>query len=174
MKKLSEETGDMYVLYHKYKDLNSGFDLSYWGGIEKFSAYEDYLKRASTLEGSILKRPANLPEGYKFSKARIEGPIEGKLLDEVRAEGKKSGKPVYAKKIDWKEAATIRLEYTNGKDTLAISKYTLDSEGSKKNGFFEDDFPAHVYPKYVFGMKAVSNTAFQPHGICPRNRRSKF
>ncbi|OIB01527.1 peptidase M56 [Paenibacillus sp. LC231] len=150
VKKLSEETGDMYVLYHKYKDLNSGFDLSYWGGIEKFTAYEDYLNRASTLEGSILKRPANLPEGYKFSKARIEGPTEGKFLDEVRAEGKESGKPIYAKKIDWKEAATIRLEYTNGKDTLAISKYTLDPEGSKKKGFFEDDFPAHIYPKYVF------------------------
>ncbi|MBY0164888.1 M56 family metallopeptidase [Cytobacillus firmus] len=150
VKKLSKETGDMYVLYHKYKDLNSGFDLSYWGGIEKFSAYEDYLKRASTLEGSILEQPANLPEGYKFAKARIEGPTEGKFLDEVRAEGKKSGKPVYAKKIDWKEAATIRLEYTNGKDTLAISKYMLDSEGSKKKGFFEDDLPADIYPKYVF------------------------
>ena len=150
MKKLSEETGDMYILYHKYKDLNSGFDLSYWGGIEKFTAYEDYLNRASTLEGSILKQPANLPEGYKFSKARIEGPTEGKFLDEIRAEGKENGKPIYAKKIDWKEAATIRLEYTNGKDTLAISKYTLDPEGSKKKGFFEDDFPAHVYPKYVF------------------------
>ncbi|WP_256992839.1 M56 family metallopeptidase [Paenibacillus sp. SSG-1] len=150
VKKLSEETGDMYVLYHKYKDPNSGFDLSYWGGIETFSAYEDYLKSAATLEGSILKQPANLPEGYKFSKARIEGPTEGKFLDEVRAEGKKSGKPVYAKKIDWKEAATIRLEYTNGKDTLAISKYTLDSEGSKKKGFFEDELPAHIYPKYVF------------------------
>lgn len=150
VKKLSEETGDMYILYHKYKDLNSGFDLSYWGGIEKFTAYEDYLNRASTLEGSILKQPANLPEGYKFSKARIEGPTEGKFLDEIRAEGKESGKPIYAKKIDWKEAATIRLEYTNGKDTLAISKFMLDSEGSKKKGFFEDDFPAHVYPKYVF------------------------
>lgn len=150
VKKLSEETGDMYVLYHKYKDLNSGFDLSYWGGIEKFTAYEDYLNRASTLEGSILKRPANLPEEYKFSKARIEGPTEGKFLDEVRAEGKESGKPIYAKKIDWKEAATIRLEYTNGKDTLVISKFMLDSEGSKKKGFFEDDFPAHIYPKYVF------------------------
>ncbi|SMF84957.1 bla regulator protein blaR1 [Paenibacillus uliginis N3/975] len=150
VKKLSKETGDMYVLYHKYKDLNSGLDLSYWGGIEKFSTYEDYLKRASTLEGSILKQPANLPEVYKFSKARIEGPTEGKFLDEVRAEGKKSGKPIYAKKIDWKEAATIRLEYTNGKDTLAISKYMLDSEESKKKGFFEDDLPAHIYPKYVF------------------------
>ncbi|RAR40481.1 M56 family metallopeptidase [Paenibacillus sp. MDMC362] len=150
VKKLSKETGDMYVLYHKYKDLNSGLDLSYWGGIEKFTAYEDYLNRASALEGSILKQPANLPEGFKFSKARIEGPTEGMFLEEVRAEGRESGKPIYAKKIDWKEAATIRLEYTNGKDTLAISKFMLDSEGSKKKGFFEDDFPAHIYPKYVF------------------------
>ncbi|MBE9918223.1 M56 family metallopeptidase [Paenibacillus donghaensis] len=150
VKELSKKTGDMYVLYHKYKDLNSGLDLSYLGGLEEFSTYEDYLKKASALEGSILKQPANLPEGYKFSKARIEGPTEGKFVDEVRAEGKKSGKPIYAKKIDWKEAATIRLEYTNGKNTLALSKYTLDSEGSKKQGFFEDDFPAQIYPKYVF------------------------
>ncbi|BFH62880.1 M56 family metallopeptidase [Paenibacillus azoreducens] len=150
VKELSKKTGDMYVLYHKYKDLNSGLDLSYLGGLEEFSNYEDYLKKASDLEGSILKQPANLPEGYKFSKARIEGPTEGKFVDEVRAEGKKSGKPIYAKKIDWKEAATIRLEYTNGKNTLAISKYTLDAEGSKKQGFFEDDLPAQIYPKYVF------------------------
>ncbi|WP_208916124.1 M56 family metallopeptidase [Paenibacillus uliginis] len=150
VKELTQESGDMYVLYHKYKDLNSGLDLSYWGGIDHYTSYEDYLKKASTLEGSILEHPSNLPEGYKFSKARIEGPTEGKFIDEVRAEGKKSGKPIYVKKIDWKEAATIRLEYTNGKDILAISKYTLDSEGSKKKGFFEDDFPAHIYPKYVF------------------------
>lgn len=150
VKKLSKETGDMYVLYYKYKDLNNGLDLSYWGAVEKFSAYEDYLKRASTLEGSILKQPNHLPEGYKFSKARIEGPTEGRFVDEVRAEGKKSGKPIYAKKISWKEAATIRLEYTNGNDTLAISKYMLDSEGNKNQGFFEDDLPAHIYPKYVF------------------------
>ncbi|WP_098744692.1 hypothetical protein [Paenibacillus sp. EZ-K15] len=150
VKKLTQESGDMYVLYHKYPKLNSGFDISYWGGIHEFTTYEDYLNKASTLKGSILKQPANLPEGYKFSKARIEGPTEGKFLDEVRAEGKESGKPIYAKKIDWKEAATIRLEYTNGKDTLAISKFTLDSEGSMKKGFFEDDFPAHIYPKYVF------------------------
>lgn len=150
VKELAQESGDMYVLYHKYKELNSGLDLSYWGGINHYAVYEDYLSKASALEGSILVHPNNLPEGYKFSKARIEGPIEGKVIDEVRAEGKKSGKPIYVKKIDWKEAATIRLEYTNGKDTLAISKYTLDAEGSKKKGIFEDDLPAHIYPKYVF------------------------
>lgn len=124
----------MYVLFHKYKDLNSGLDLSYWGGIQQYTAYEDYLNKADALEGSILEHPSNLPAGYTFSKARIEGPIEGKFINEVRAEGKKSGKPIYAKKIDWKEAATIRLEYSNGKDVLAISKSTLDSEGSTKKG----------------------------------------
>jgi len=150
VKELSKETGDMYVLYHKYKDLNSGLDLSYWGGIEEFSAYEDYLKRASALEGSILKQPANLPAGYKFLSATIEGPTKGKFVDEVKAEGKKSGKPIYAKKIEWKEAADIRLKYTNGKDTLTFSKYTKDPEGSKKEGFFNDTLPEHIYPKSVF------------------------
>lgn len=32
VKELTEESGDMYVLYHKYPKLNSGFDISYWGG----------------------------------------------------------------------------------------------------------------------------------------------
>jgi bla regulator protein BlaR1 len=150
VKKLTQESGDMYVLYHKYPKLNSGFDISYWGGVHEFTAYEDYLKKATTLKGSILKQPANLPKGYKFLSAVIEGPIEGKFVDEVRAEGKESGKPIYVKKIDWKEAATIRLKYTNGKDTLGFSKYTVDSEENKKKGFFDDTLPAHIFPKYVF------------------------
>lgn len=150
VKELAQESGDMYVLYHKYPKLNSGFDISYWGGIHEFTSYEDYLKKASTLKGSILKQPANLPKGYKFLTAVIEGPTEGKFVDEVRAEGKKSGKPIYVKKIDWKEAATIRLKYASGKDTLGFSKYTVDSKGSKKKGFFDDKLPAHVFPKYVF------------------------
>ena len=145
-----ESGGDMYVLYHKYPKLNSGFDISYWGGIHEFKTYEDYLKKASTLKGSILQQPANLPKGYKFLSAVIESPTKGKFVDEVRAEGKKSGKPIYMKKIDWKEAATIRLKYTNGKDTLGFSKYTVDSEGSKKKGFFDDELPKNVFPKYVF------------------------
>ncbi|WP_245583554.1 M56 family metallopeptidase [Paenibacillus assamensis] len=150
VKQLHEQTGDMFVLYHKYKDINSGLDLSYWGGIDHYSSYEDYKKKASTLEGSILQQPSNLPEGFTFSKARIEGPTEGKFVEEVRAEGKKSGKPIYVKKIDWTEAATIRLEYTNGKDTIAISKYTMGVDAGKKKGFFEDDLPADIYPKYMF------------------------
>ncbi|OPA73642.1 peptidase M56 [Paenibacillus selenitireducens] len=147
---LAKESGDTYVMYHKYKDLNSGLDLSYWGLTHEFSTYEDYLKKASALEGAIMQQPSNLPEGYTFSKAIIEGPTEGKFIDDLRAEGKKSGKPIYMKKMDWKEAATIRLKYTNGKDTLTFSKYTVDSEGSKEKGFFDDDFPAHIFPKYVF------------------------
>ncbi|MGG4340790.1 hypothetical protein [Paenibacillus lautus] len=150
VKEQAEKSDDVFVLYHKYKELNNGFDISFWGGIKHYTTYEDYVKKASTLKGSILAQPTNLPKGYKFSKARIEGPTKGKIIDEVRVEGKKSGKPIYVKKIDWKEAATIRLEYTNGKDTLAISKFTLDSEGSKKKGFFESDLPADIYPKYVF------------------------
>ncbi|WP_433938487.1 hypothetical protein [Paenibacillus lautus] len=150
VKELTQESGDMYVVYHKYPKLNSGFDISYWGGVHEFTTYEDYLKKASTLKGSILQQPANLPKGYKFLSAVIEAPIEGKFVDEVRAEGKKSGKPIYVKKIDWKEAATIRLKYTNGKDTLGFSKYAADSAGSKKKGFFNDKLPAHVFPKYVF------------------------
>lgn len=150
VKELVKETGDTYVIYHKYKDLNSGLDLSFWGPTNEFSSYEDYLKKASTLEGSIMQHPSNLPAGYTFSKAIIESPIEGKFINDLRAEGKKSDKPLYTKKLDWKEAATIRLKYTNGEDTLTLSKYTVDADDSKNNGFFDDDLPAHIFPKYVF------------------------
>jgi len=150
VKQLVNETGDTYVIYHKYKDLNSGLDLSFWGPNLEFTSYEDYLKKASALDGSYMQQPSNLPAGYTFAKAIIEGPTEGKFIDELRAEGKKSGKALYVKKMDWSEAATIRLKYTNGEDTLTLSKYTVDADGSKDNGFFDDDLPANIFPKYVF------------------------
>ncbi|MCG7407091.1 M56 family metallopeptidase [Paenibacillus sp. ACRRX] len=153
VKELPKETGVSYVMYHKYKDLNSGFDLSFWGGVSlEYTSYEDYLKNASVLKGPLVQEPNNLPKGYTFSKARIDGPTatEGKFIDDLRAEGKKSGKPLYTKKMEWNEAATLRLEYTNGKDTLTISRYMLDTGETDKKGFFEDNFPKHIYPKYVF------------------------
>jgi len=150
VKELVKDTGDTYVIYHKYKDLNSGLDLSFWGPIHEFTSYEDYMTKASALVGSYIQQPANLPAGYTFTKAIIEGPTEGKFIDDLRVEGKKSGKPLYVKKMDWKEAATIRLKYTNGEDTLTLSKYTVDADGSMNKGFFDDDLPAHIFPKYVF------------------------
>jgi bla regulator protein blaR1 len=83
--------------------------------------------------------------GHRFLKFEL-----GRCLYFLQAEGKKSGKPIFTKKMNWKEADDIRLEYTNGKDTLAITKYTVDADGSKNNGFFDDDLPANVFPKYVF------------------------
>ncbi|MBD8499568.1 hypothetical protein [Paenibacillus arenosi] len=150
VKELSEKSGDMFILYHKYKVLNSGLDLSFWGGTHSYKTYEDYLKKASTLKGSIMQQPSNLPKGYTFSEALIEGPTEGKFVAEARAEGKKSGKPLYTKKIDWKEAASIRLKYTKGKNTIALSKFTLDKDSTKKKGYYEDELPKHIYPKYVY------------------------
>jgi bla regulator protein blaR1 len=68
--------------------------------------------------------------GHRFLKFEL-----GRCLHFLQAEGKNSGKPVFTKKM-------------NGKDTLA--KYTVDADGSKDNGFFDDDLPANVFPKYVF------------------------
>ncbi|MCG7407093.1 hypothetical protein MH117_06665 [Paenibacillus sp. ACRRX] len=150
VKELVKASGDTYVLYYKYKALNSGLDISYWGLTHEYTSYEDYLKKASILKGSILQQPSNLPEGYTFSKAIIEGPTGGKFIEALRAEGQKSGKPIFTKKLDWKEAATISLKYTNGTDTLTFSKYTVDAKGSKKKGYFDDDLPAKVFPKYVY------------------------
>jgi len=150
VKELVMKTGDTYVLYHKYKALNSGLDISYWGLTQEYTTYEDYLKKATTLKGAILQEPSNLPEGYTFSKARIGGPFGGKFIDDLRAEGKKSGKPIYTKKMNWNEAEDIRLEYTNGEDTMAFMKYTIETKERKNKGYFDDKLPASVYPKYVY------------------------
>ncbi|MFU1794656.1 hypothetical protein ACM1RC_12395 [Paenibacillus azoreducens] len=134
LKELVKSSDDTYVTYHKYKKLNSGLDLSFWGMSKEYSTYEDYSKKTSALQGPILQQPANLPEGYKFLKARIESPTEGKFFDELRAEGKKSGKPVYTKKLDWKEPGRVELRYTDGKDELIINQYTADDEFAKLKG----------------------------------------
>jgi len=150
VKELVKKTGDTYVLYHKYKALNSGLDISYWGLTQEYTTYEDYLKKAKTLKGAILQEPSNLPKGYTFSKARVGGPVGGKFVDDLRAEGKKSGKPIYMKKMNWNEAEDIRLEYTNGDDTLAFNKYTVDTKDKNNKGYFDDKLPAKVFPKYVY------------------------
>jgi len=150
VKDLVAKTGDTYVLYHKYKALNSGLDLSYWGLSKEYASYDEYLQKASTLKGIVVKEPSNLPEGYTFSKSRIGGSLGGKFIDDLRLEGKKSGKPIFMKKMDWTEAGDMRLEYTNGEDTLAITKYTVDAKNVKKKGYFDDELPAHIYPKYVY------------------------
>ncbi|WP_268629127.1 M56 family metallopeptidase [Paenibacillus alvei] len=159
VRELPKESGDLYIMYHKYKNLNNGLEFEPFGKKFAFSTYEDYVKKASTLNGPILQQPSNLPEGYTFSKAVIENPIanikseiEKKFFDELRAEGKKSGKPVYTKKLDWKEPGRIRLEYTNGKDTLIFNQYTADEEFSKLKGFSYETPPTTGQPvnRYVF------------------------
>ncbi|WP_339241235.1 hypothetical protein [Paenibacillus sp. FSL F4-0243] len=150
VKDLTAKTGDTYVMYYKYKALNSGLDLNYWGLTKEYISFDEYLQKASTLKGVVLQKPSNLPEGYTFSKARIGGPLGGKFIDDLRAEGKKSGKPVFTKKMDWKEADDIRLEYTNGEDTLAITKFVVDAKEGKKKGYFDDNLPANIFPKYIY------------------------
>ncbi|NEZ39990.1 hypothetical protein [Paenibacillus alvei] len=159
VRELPKEPGDLYIMYYKYKNLNNGLEFEPFGKEFAFSTYEDYVKKASTLNGPILQQPSNLPEGYTFSKAVIENPranvkseIEKKFFDELRAEGKKSGKPVYTKRLDWKEPGGIRLEYTNGKDTLIFNQYTADEEFSKLKGFSYETPPTTGQPvnRYVF------------------------
>ncbi|GAV14249.1 MULTISPECIES: hypothetical protein [Paenibacillus] len=159
VRELPKEPGDLYIMYFKYKNLNYGLEFAPFGKGFVFSTYEDYVKKASTLNGTILQQPSNLPEGYTFSKAAIENPIaniksevEKKFFDDLRAEGRRSGKPVYTKKLDWKEPGAIRLEYTNGKDTLTFNQYTADEEFSKLKGFSYETPPTtgkHVN-RYVF------------------------
>ncbi|MCM3340590.1 hypothetical protein M3650_18600 [Paenibacillus sp. MER TA 81-3] len=66
----------------------------------------------------------------------------------MKVEGKKSGKAVYTKKFDWKEVGDIRLEYTNGEDTLILNQYTADAEFAKLKGFSYETPP--TVERYVF------------------------
>lgn len=150
VRELTEKSGDTYVMYHKYAKLNrDGHDLSFSGIANHYSTYEDYFKKASALNGSILQQPANLPEGYRFSKATIKGPLGGEFYDDLRAEGKKSGELVYTKKFDWNEAGLILLEYTNGKETLMLSQYKI-SDG-ERIGMEGLEYESSRYGKRVFG-----------------------
>jgi bla regulator protein BlaR1 len=153
VRELAQNSGDTYIMYHKYAKLNKGgHDLSYWGIANHYSTYEDYFKKASTLNGSILQQPANLPEGYQFSKATIKGPLEGEFYVDLRAEGKDSGKLVYTKKFDWNEAGLILLDYTNGKDTLTLSQYKMsDYERTLMARIEGFEYESSRYGKRVFG-----------------------
>ncbi|MFU1794659.1 M56 family metallopeptidase [Paenibacillus azoreducens] len=164
LKELVKDSDDTYVTYHKYKKLNSGLDLSFWGLSKEYSTYEDYSKKTSALQGPILQQPDTLPEGYLFSHARIESPTEGEFFEELRAEGRKSDKPVYTKKLDWKEPGRVELRYTDGKDELIINQYTADEEFAKLKGTeFSKQADGRKYffqygtGKYYYGISTKSD-----------------
>ncbi|MDR0271180.1 hypothetical protein [Paenibacillus sp.] len=164
LKELVKGSGDTYVMYYKYKQLNNGLKTSVYGLRLNYSSYKDYLKKASILKAPILQQPPNLPSGYKFSKAFIESPYQGKFFDDLIAEGVKSGKDFYTKKYDWKEAGKIELEYTDGKDELIINQYMADKEFAKLKGTEYAVMPdgkkyAFQYGtgKYYYGISTKSN-----------------
>ncbi|TVX87067.1 M56 family metallopeptidase [Paenibacillus agilis] len=154
---LVKESGGGYAIYFKDKQANNGQRFNFYGDMvgKAFSTYEDYLNKAVTLESSTLQQPVNLPEGFEFSRGEIRIPL--KFFDDLRAEGKKSGKPVYTKRFEWKETA-IQLMYTNGKDELILNQYTAGPDYQKLKGFeYEQPYdkrtrkePDPNIPKYVF------------------------
>ncbi|WP_028594000.1 M56 family metallopeptidase [Paenibacillus assamensis] len=157
VKALVKESGGGYAIYFKDKQVNNGHRFNFYGDMDgkTFSTYEDYINKAASLESSTIQQPANLPEGFEFSRGEIRIPL--KFYDDLRAEGKKSGKPVYSKKFEWKETA-IQLAYTNGKDELILNQYTAGPEYQKLKGFeYEQPYdkrtrkePDSNIPKYVF------------------------
>ncbi|MBD8499167.1 M56 family metallopeptidase [Paenibacillus arenosi] len=154
---LVKESGDGYAIYFKDKQANNGHRFNFYGDMvgKTFSTYEDYINKVATLESSTIQQPANLPEGFEFTRGEIRIPL--KFYDDLRAEGKKSGKPVFTKKFEWKETA-IQLAYTNGKDELILNQYTAGAEYLKLKGFeYEQPYdkrtrkePDSNIPKYVF------------------------
>ncbi|TVX87068.1 hypothetical protein [Paenibacillus agilis] len=158
---LINDPSDVYIMvFNKFKQLNNGVPFRPFSDYKgnRFTTYEDYAKRISHFNGPVLQQPSNMPEGYKLVSARIEIPFEGKFFDDLLEEGKKSGKAVYIKKMDWKEVGRVHLTYTNGKDEISIDQYTAGPDYLKLKGFvFEHPYdkkrkkgPDPNTPKYVF------------------------
>ncbi|MCE5173493.1 hypothetical protein LQV63_30105 [Paenibacillus profundus] len=97
------------------------------------------------MKSPILQQLSNLPEGYEFSKGEIKHPQDEKFYAALKAEAKTkgNGKGIYTKKMEWKEVGRIHLEYTNGKDTLILSQYTVGPDEAKLKDFVYE----HPYDK---------------------------
>ncbi|MDR0271186.1 hypothetical protein [Paenibacillus sp.] len=129
-KLLEQNPDDSYIVFVSNElTKKKGLETFAMGNIRpEFSTYEDYLKKASTLEGTVLQQPTGLPEGYSFSKGNMMGLYSSAFTEEMRAEAKKLGKQIYSKKIDWKHAQVIDLEYKNGNDSINLGYYSLDEK----------------------------------------------
>lgn len=128
---LEKNPDDTYCVYvSNDKSKKSGLEFFYMGASSpEFNTYADYMKKASTLKGTVLQQPSAMPEEYTFAKGGIHGEIDQRFQKELKAEAKKKGKEVYSKKYNWSKADSIKLEYTNGENNLIMSYIAFDPKG---------------------------------------------
>lgn len=131
-KLVEQNPGDAYGIFiDNEKTKSKGQEIIFTGYVApSFEAYENYLKKATELKGTVLVEPTNLPEGYSFTKAEIRCPYSPQFKNDLRAEAKKKGAAVLSKKYEWTEAGRIVLNYMNGEDTLLLEYIALGSKAS--------------------------------------------
>ncbi|MFW5438719.1 hypothetical protein [Paenibacillus apiarius] len=136
-KLLEKNPDDTYMVYVS-NELTKRKGLEVFGmgnGHPEFTAYEDYLKKASTLKEAAPQQPVDLPDGYSFAEGKIIGPYSSEYEAEMKAEAKKLGKQIYSKKINWTHTNLIVLKYTNGEDYIELMSSRLDKEDKKQKGY---------------------------------------
>ncbi|TQR44975.1 hypothetical protein [Paenibacillus popilliae] len=163
-KLLQENPHDSYILYvsselKKEKDSIpegsiSFSEVSFMGSprSQSFDTYEDYFKRASALKEAVPQQPADLPEGYRLTKADIYSVFTPKDLAAIKAEAKKLGKQVYSKKMNVIKSDHIALTYTKGEDFINLSSFHWDEkdvEEYKKKKEKEYSYSSHEGRNYV-------------------------
>ncbi|WP_268623835.1 hypothetical protein [Paenibacillus alvei] len=131
-KLVEQNPGDAYAVFtDNEKTKSKGQEIIFTGYVApSFETYENYLKKATDLKGTVLVEPANLPEGYSLTKAEIRCPYSPQFKNDLRAEANKKGAAVLSKKYEWTEAGQIVLKYMNGEDTLLLEYIALGSKAS--------------------------------------------
>ncbi|GAV15208.1 hypothetical protein [Paenibacillus sp. NAIST15-1] len=137
-KLLEKNPNDTYMLYvsselkKEKENIPEGWisfsEVSFMGSprTQSFDTYEAYIKRASALKEAVPQQPADLPEGYRLSKADIYSVFTPKDLAAIKAEAKKLGKQVYSKKMNMIKSDHISLTYTKGQDFINIASFHWD------------------------------------------------
>ncbi|EPY05734.1 peptidase M56 BlaR1 [Paenibacillus alvei TS-15] len=130
-KLLEKNPDDTYIVYVSNEVKGGlpveGFSLSEFNLMgspsPSFDTYEAYLQRASALKEAVPQQPADLPDGYIFSRAEIDNVFTSKDFAPVKAEAKKLGKQVYSKKMNITNSDHISLTFTNGEDFINITSF---------------------------------------------------
>lgn len=159
-KLLKDNPNDTYMVYVS-NELTKGKRLETFamGNTHpEYNTYEDYRKKASTLQEPVPKQPNNLPENYRFVSGEIVGPYSSEYHNEMKAEAKKLKKQVHSKKVNWTKSNLISLHYKNGTDYIKFESSRLDSKDMKPKGYVHitAEEMKKKYPK--LGKEYITNT----------------
>lgn len=159
-KLLEDNPDDTYMVYVS-NELTKGKRLETFamGNTHpEYNTYEDYWKKASTLQEPVLKQPKNLPENYRFVSGEIVGPYSSEYHNEMKAEAKKLKKQVHSKKVNWTKSNMILLHYKNGTHYIKFQSARLDPKDKKQKGYtyITAEELKKKYPK--LGKKFITNT----------------